>query len=170
MKKVNRFKKVLFEEIDNFVKQIEFSEPENNKKVLNEIFAFDYNTFMKDMGSQEIDKDTEIGTEMWDWLIQTINESVKQDPEAWLKIFKSQKLKTLCYKYFTKNEPIGKEKLETYLKKNIRTYFTALQNYSDLEGFRNKIENLPSVLLSNLIRFLLLFSEELKKEVKIEGF
>ena len=167
MKKTDKFKKVLFEEIDNFVNQIEFSGVENNKKILNELFAFNYNTFMKDMGSQEIEKDTEIGSEMWDWLIQTINESVKQAPDAWLKIFKEQKLKTLCYKYFTKNEPIGKEKLETYLKKNIRMYFTALQNYSDLDGFRNKVENLPSILLSNLIRFLLLFSEELKKEVKV---
>src|SRR6185369_12356074 len=164
-------KKLIFEAIDEFVEETNIR-TKDGRKILKELFTFDTVNFMRDLGTQEIDAGTEIDTELWDWFLQTINESIQHNPEIWIKLFKQQKLKILCWKYFTKDDLLNLKELKSYLRKEIRKYFTALQNYTDLEGFRNKFSNLPSELLSNLIRYLLNASNQFKEEIKIskKGF
>jgi len=162
----DKLKSILFEEIDRIVEDINPSKLKN-KKFLQEIFSFNYNNFLKDLGSQEIDTDVELGTELWDWFINTVSESIKENPDEWKKMLHEQKMKIISRKYFTRDLGIEQDKLESYLKKNIRKYFTSLQNYSDLEGFRNKVSNLPSDLLTCFVRFLFLLSKDLKEEIKI---
>lgn len=160
------FNNLLREQLDTFVNAISLKK-NINKKTLNELFTMNINNFMKDIGSQEIDDDKEIDTELWDWFLQTIDESMKETPKEWMVLLKKEKLKILCYKFFTKKELLDKGELKKTVKKQIRKFFTALQNYSDLEGFREKISNLPSELLSNLVRHLFSLSNNLSEKITI---
>lgn len=160
------FNKILKEEIDSLLTEFDLKSPKS-KQVLNELFTMNIANFMKNIGSQEIDEGSEIDTELWEWFLNTINESIQELPEEWLELFKEQKMKILCFKYFTRKDLLDVDDLEKDLRTNIRKYFTALQNYTDLEGFKEKISNLPSELLSNLIRYLFKVSPELNDKVKI---
>lgn len=160
------FNRILQEELDLFLDQLDLK-PKQSRKSLNELFTMNVTKFMKNIGSQEIDEDSEIDTELWEWFLNTINESIQELPEDWLELFKQQKMKILCFKYFTRKDLLDVDDLERDLRTNIRKYFTALQNYTDLDGFKEKISNLPSELLSNLIRYLFKVSPELNEKVKI---
>jgi len=168
MKEFKTFNILLQEEIDKFVdEKIHLTKNKKQKKSLNELFTMNINNFMKDIGSQEIDDNTEIDTELWDWFLQTVDNSMHEQPDKWAELLKEQKLKILCNKFFTKKELVEKDKLEETVKKQIRKFFTALQNYTDLDGFIEKISNLPSELLSNLIRYFFSYSDALSTSVKV---
>jgi uncharacterized membrane protein YgcG len=109
----------------------------------------------------------ELDTELWDWFFDVLNQSIQENQKDWKELLKKQKMKILCYKYFTKKELIKPEKLEALLKKDLKKYFSSLQNYANLEGFRDKVENLPSDLLTNLIRYIFYKSKGLQEKIKI---
>ena len=157
--------RILNEEIENEMKRLKLDKPEKVVKVLKELFSFSTDSFLKNIGSQEalLDEDEEVSQENWDWLMQTINESFKDNPKEWGMELKKQKLKILCYKYFTQKEMLKLEALEKDLKVNIKKYFTALQNFSDLANFREKFFNLPFDILNNFVRIILNKTESVNK-------
>lgn len=170
MREFKTFNTLLQEEIDLFINDkihLKNLSKSKGKKSLNELFSMNITNFMKDIGSQEIDDNTEIDTELWEWFLQTVDNSMHEQPDQWSKLLKEQKLKILCCKFFTKKELVEKDKLEGTVKKQIRKFFTALQNYTDLDGFIEKISNLPSDLLSNLIRYFFTYSDVLSNSVKV---
>lgn len=164
-KKRKIFKQVLFETIDQYVEDLDVKKVTSRQ--LNELFTLNPDVFIKKMSGQDIDSDGEIDTELWDWFLDTINESIVETPDAWRELLHDQKLKILCYKYFTKRELLKNEKIEPNLKKDIKKYFSSLQNYSDLKSFQEKVKHLPSDILTNLIRFLFLKLPELKDKIKV---
>ena len=63
---------------------------------------------------------------------------------------------------------IGLDDVEKDLKLNIKKYFSALQNYSDLDNFRDKFFNLPSEMTKNFSRYILNYSKKLNTEIPID--
>lgn len=168
MKEYKTFNSILQESIDEFVREnIHVKKNISGKQSLNELFNMNINNFMKDIGSQEIDDDTEIDTELWDWFLQTVDNSMHEQPDKWSELLKKQKVKILCNKFFTKKELLAKDQLEETVKKQIRKFFTALQNYTDLDGFVDKISNLPFDLLSSLVRYFFAYSDALQGTIKV---
>jgi uncharacterized membrane protein YgcG len=100
--------------------------------------------------------------------METLNQSFQENKKEWVEQFKAQKLKILGYKYFTKQNFIKLDEVERNLKTNIKKYFTALQNFSDMDDFREKFFNLPFELLANFCRFILNKSRELNSKLKID--
>lgn len=164
------FKKILFEEIDYFVDKLDLTDKEKTKHIINELFTLDKNNFLKDMGAQDVEEeqlDSEMDEELWDWFLDTCSQSIQECPKEWINLLRKEKMKTLCYKYFTKKDLIKAENIEGDVRKKIRKYFTALQNFKDLKNFEEKISNLPSELLMSFTRFIFSLSDELKSKVII---
>lgn len=159
------FKKILFEAIDDFVDNLDVKKQKPG--ILKELFMLNTDNFVRNIGTQDFENSTELDVELWDWFQETLKESMNEDSKAWIELLRSQKLKILCYKYFTKKDLLKPEKLEKVLKKDLQKYFSSLQNYSDLDSFRLKVENLPSDILTNLIRYLLYTNKELQDKIKI---
>lgn len=161
--------KIITEELEKQVEALNLSSPEKIGNVLQELFTFSTDNFLKNIGSQEaiLDEKESLPEENWDWLMETINQSYQEVPEPWEEELGKQKLKILCFKYFTKQEFIELDEVEKSLKMNIKKYFTSLQNYADMEDFKNKFFNLPFEMLSNFTRYLLNNSKELNSKIKI---
>lgn len=166
----NILDRLIQEEVERVVETMNLSSPKELGKVLNELFTFSTDTFLKNIGSQEaiLDEKDALPQENWDWLMETLNESFQENKKEWLKQLKEQKIKILCYKYFTKQDFIKLDEIERSLKLTIKKYFTALQNFSDLDDFREKFFNLPFELLSNFCRFILNKSHKLNSALKID--
>lgn len=166
----NNIERLLEEEIKNQVNSLNVRNVERVKKVIHELFNFSTENLLTNMGSQDaiLDEKDSIGEENWDWLISMINQSYNESPEDWKKDLKKQKLIILCYKYFTKQNLIDLDEVEKSLKFEIKKYFTALQNYSDMGDFREKFFNLPSEMSMNFTRYILNNSKKLNKEIGID--
>ena len=169
MKKRN-FKNILLEEIDQFVDNINIKDKHKTREIIHELFTMSKTNLLKDMGAQDIDDEglnEEMDSELWEWFLDTCSQSIHENSNAWIDLLHKEKLKTLCYKYFTKEDLLKVDKLESDIRVKIRKYFTALQNFKDLNQFQEKISNLPSELLTNFTRYILLLSPELKEELKV---
>jgi hypothetical protein len=161
---------ILKEEINREIKSMKLDSPGKIANVIKELFTFSTSSILKNMGNQEevLDEKDALPKENWDWLISMINEAFNDNPEEWQKLLKQQKLNILCYKYFTKEDLIDLDEVEKDLKLNIKKYFSALQNYSDLDNFREKFFNLPSEMVKNFCRFILNHSKKLNNEIPID--
>lgn len=161
--------KILTEELESQMNRIDLSTSKKVQKVIKELFTFSTDTFLKNIGSQEaiLDDDEALPQENWEWLLNTINESFHENQEEWIKGLKNQKEKIICYKYFTEQDFLEIDNIEENLKKDIKKYFTALQNFADLDNFREKFFNLPFDTLNNFTRLLLQKSPTLNKKIKI---
>lgn len=170
LKKAIILDRFIKEEVERVVENMNLSSPKQLGKVLKELFTFSTDTFLKNIGSQEaiLDEKDVLPAENWDWLMDTLNQSFQEDQKEWLKQLKEQKLKILCYKYFTKQDFVKLDEVERSLKLRIKKYFTALQNFSDLDDFREKFFNLPFEILSNFCRFILNKSKKLNVVLKID--
>ncbi len=163
-KQQKQFREILFETIDSFVDSLDVKKP----NILKELFTLNTTNFVKNMSGQDIDDDTELDTELWDWFLDILQEAINENSNEWIEFFKAQKIKILCYKYFTKKDLIKAEKIGPHLRKDIKKYFSSLQNYSDLNSFRERVENLPSDLLTNLVRFIFHKFPDLKNKIKVK--
>jgi uncharacterized protein (DUF2384 family) len=161
--------RILQEELNREVKNLDLKNPEKVKSVIKELFTFSTDSFLKNIGSQEaiLDEKEEISQENWEWLMQTINESYKDSPDTWNEELKEQKLKILCYKYFTKQDLMKLDSLEKELKLSVKKYFTSLQNFSDLGNFHEKFFNLPFDTLNHFVRLLLNQTQQINKATQI---
>jgi hypothetical protein len=158
------------EEVERTVNRMNLSSPQVLGDVLQELFTFSTDTFLKNIGSQEAildDKDA-LPVENWDWLMETLNQAFQENAKEWIEQLKAQKIKILCNKYFTKQDFIKLDEVEKSLKVNVKKYFSALQNFVDLDDFREKFFNLPFELLSNFCRFILNKSKQLNSKLKID--
>lgn len=163
------FNKILAEEVNSNVDRLKIKDPGQVVTVLKELFFLNTNKLINSIGSVESDTKNGIADESWDWFVDTLSKSVVEKQEEWTKAIKEIKAKILTNKYFSRKEMIGVDSLEAYLRKEIKPYWSALQNYTDLEDFKNKIFNLPSDLLYALVRYLFSISDELKDKVKVSN-
>ena len=163
-------KQIINEEVDKQIESLNIKQPQELKKILQELFTFSTDNFLKNIGSQEtiLDEKEALPEENWDFLLKTINESYSESKEDWSKELKKQKLKILCFKYFTKQKLLPLEEIEKGLKLNIKKYFTSLQNFADLDDFREKFFNLPNLILSDFVRYLLFKSKKLDSTLVIK--
>lgn len=161
---------ILKEEINKEVKSLNLQDPKRVAKVIKELFTFNTSSLLKNIGDQDeiLDEKDALPEENWQWLISMINESFAENNEEWENQLKEQKLKILCFKYFTKQEFVKIDEIEKSLKVKIKKYFAALQNYSDLDNFREKFFNLPTEMCTNFSRYLLDNSKKLNTKIKIE--
>lgn len=161
------YDKIVDSEIDAFVSKINLSESKKITKVLKELFFLSTDKLMNNIGSVETDKNSQVVTENWDLFIDSLTQAVQDESELWKIGIKNIKNKILTYKYFTRQDLIALDSLESYLRTEIKPFFTALQNYVDSKDFTNKFFNLPMDLLYNLVRYMFVLSPDLKESVKV---
>ena len=163
-------KRIIEEEVEIQVEKLNLSSPKIIGDVITELFTFSTDTFLKNIGSQEalLDEKDALPQENWDWLIEMLNESFEEEKKEWIKQLQEQKIKILCYKYFTKQDFIKLDEVERNIKISIKKYFTALQNFADLSDFREKFFNLPFEILSNFCRYILQKSPKLNSKIKVD--
>lgn len=160
-------KKFISEEVDKYMLKVSLENPKNVENVLNELFYLSTDKLMNNIGSVEADSRNEIASESWDTFIQGLTESVNDQQDTWIVGMHNVKLKILTYKYFTKKEMVKQENLESYLRLEIKPFFTALQNYVDPKDFVLKFFQLPSRLLFALIRYMFFINSDLAKSIRI---
>lgn len=158
-------KKIINEEIERQAKNMKLDSPKEVTSMLKELFAFSTNKVMNQMGSVEADENNQLADENWDFFLETIMESIEEEPNEWYKMIAMTKMKILTYKYFTRQDLIEVESLDSYLRINIKPYFTALQNYQDYKDFRVKFFMLPRDILFSAVRFLFFLEPELDKRI-----
>ena len=165
---MKNIKKIIEEEIDLYVDKFNLSSSDKVIGVLNELFYLSTDKLMSNIGSVEAqDSKSEIAIESWDTFIDNLSNSIQENGDKWKIGIKNIKLKIITYKYFTKKELIKLDSVESFLRVEIKPYFTALQNFVDLEDFTNKFFQLPSNIIYSLIRYLFLLSPELKKKIVV---
>lgn len=158
---------ILKEEINNHLKSLDNKNSKKFKKVMNELFLLKADKLADNIGSVEKDGNNEIASENWEWLLDQLATSIAHDEESWNEYFGKIKLAILTNKYFTKRDPVKQENLESYLKINIKPYFTALQNYVDISDFKNKVYKLPSDIAFCLVRYCFYVNEDLSVKIKV---
>ncbi len=160
-------KKYINEEVNKYVNKLNVESPEKVLNVINELFNMSIDRFMSNIGSVEADGKNYVASENWDIFIDNLTQSIAEQKDIWNIGIRNIKLKILTYKYFTRKEMVKKEALEGYLRTEIKTYFTALQNFVDTQDFVMKFFQLPSNILYALVRYLFFMSPELNKSIKV---
>ena len=163
---MNKYSKIINEEINKYVDKFDLK-PKQIVSVLNELFTLSTSKLMDNIGSVESDNNKEVATENWDTFIDSITNSIEEFPEEWFANLSNIKKKILTYKYFTRKDLIQQNRLDGWLRIEIKTYFTALQNYVDNKDFMGKFFNLPTELLYNIVRYLFMLNDNLKSSIKI---
>lgn len=154
-------------EVDRVVKKLKLSGPEAINNIINELFNMTTDKLMHSLGAVEYDNKNSIANENWDSFVQILSKSIAENNDIWKQNLKEIKVKILCFKYFTRQDLISQEQLESHIKIEIKPYFTALENYKDLNDFRSKVLLLPSQLLYNIIRYLFYLNDDLKNSIKV---
>ena len=163
----NKIKGFINEEVDRYIRGMKLDDPNKIVNVINELFYMSTNKLMTNIGSVEADGNFAIASENWEQFIQNLTDSITEENETWLLGIKNVKLKILTYKYFTMKDMIQKETLESYLRVEIKSYFTALQNYRDAGDFMMKFFQLPTNILFAMVRYLFFLSPDLNKSIII---
>jgi hypothetical protein len=163
----NKVKKLINEEIDKYMKKVRLDNPKNIENVLNELFYLSTDKLMNNIGSVEADSSNEIATENWDMFIDGLTQSIHDEQETWRLGIHNVKLKILTYKYFSRKEMVKTASLESYLRMEIKPFFTALQNYVDSKDFVMKFFQLPSHILYAIVRYMFFINKDLSKSVRI---
>ena len=161
------YSRIINEEINKYVDQFEMDSPKQIASVLNELFTLSTSKLMDNIGSVEADNKKQVAVENWDTFIDSITESIEDAPDEWLMGLSKVKLKILTYKYFTRKDMIEQKMLDSWLRTEIKIYFTALQNYVDSKDFMLKFFNLPTEVLYNLVRYLFTLNDSLKTSIKV---
>lgn len=148
----------------------EFSVDENKLKVfLNELFTFNSDSILRDMGNQEetLDEKDALPDEFWEEIINNINESYSELEKGWEEDFLTIKFQILCNKFFTKKDLVKIDNIENRLRIDIKKYFSSLQNSTSKENFKERFFNLPTDILVDFVRYILNSSKELNKKLSI---
>lgn len=161
-------KKIIDKEIKEESKKLNL-EPNEVRKVLNELFTFNQSKLLKSLGNQSeiLDEKDALPKELWENLIENINESYNENPNSWEKELKEIKFQIVCFKYFTKKELTDLDEIEKKIKVEIKKYFSSLENYTDNENFKDRFFNLPFEILVNFVRYILNKSNDLNKKISI---
>jgi len=161
------YERIINEEINKYMEDFDLKESKKVSKVLKELFFLSTDKLMNNIGSVETDDSNAIATENWELFVDSLTQAVQEQQDLWSIGIKNIKSKILTFKYFTKKDLIDLKSLESYLRMEIKPFFTAMQNYVDSNDFTNKFFNLPTELLYNLVRYMFMLSPDLKSSVKI---
>jgi hypothetical protein len=163
----NTYTKLLTEEVNRNVDRLNIKNPNQVTAVLKELFYLNTEKLIGNISSVSMDSKSGLAQESWDWFVDTLSQSIREDQESWMKDIKEIKAKILTFKYFSRKDMIGVDAIEGYLRKELKTYWSAIQNYQDLADFRSKIMQLPSDILYALVRYMFSISEELKQAIRV---
>ena len=164
---MSKHKDLIKEEINKYVESFNLKDSKAVTKVLKELFTLKTDNLINNIGSVESDSKSALGSDMWDWFIETITNSIDSDKEEWLKALRDTKVTILVYKYFSKNNQIDIDNVESFVRTNIKPYFTALQNCVDSDDFKSKFFNLPTEILHPVVRYLFKISPDFKKSIVV---
>ena len=161
------YSRIMNEEINRYVDQFDLDSPKQIISVLNELFTLSTSKLMDNIGSVEGDDKKQVAQENWDTFIDSITESIEESPNEWLRGLSAVKKRILTYKYFTRKDLVEVDSLDSWLRTEIKIYFTALQNYVDPKDFMLKFFNLPTEVLFNMVRYLFSLNDNLKNSIKV---
>lgn len=165
----NIYKKILNEEVDKYVDELNINSPVEVKKVLTELFSMTPGKLMNSIGSVEVDNNKGLDDSNWDYFLDTIRQACHENSQIWDVAMANVKLRMLCYKYFSREDFMPLAELPQTIRVEIKTYFTALQNYVDFNDFTGKFFDLPTDLLYKIIRLMFATSDDFSKKAKVNN-